>query len=195
MTDIHSSSKLNNHSLQEMILGAGCFWCVEAVFKELKGVDHVEPGYAGGDMQNPTYEQVCTGRTGHAEVIRVQYDPNVIGIDQLLEVFFHVHDPTTKNRQGADVGTQYRSVIFYRTEEEKEQAKSKIQEVDQRGLWQNPIVTTVEPQKNYTTAEEYHHHFFDTHAGQPYCSMVIAPKLNKFRSAFAGWRKTSEADG
>lgn len=186
MSDVHATSTdPSNPQLHEMILGAGCFWCVEAVFKELKGVHHVEPGYAGGDMQNPSYEQVCTGRTGHAEVIRLLYDPTMIGFEQLLEVFFHVHDPTTKNRQGADVGPQYRSVVFYHHEDEKKRAEAKLREVDQRDLWREPIVTTLEPVKNYATAENYHHDYYARHGGQPYCSMVIAPKVKKFRAVFA----------
>jgi peptide-methionine (S)-S-oxide reductase len=165
-------------------LGGGCFWCVEAVFYELRGVEKVESGYSGGSRPNPSYEQVCSGATGHAEVIQLTYDPKVISLQDLLKIFFTVHDPTTLNRQGADVGTQYRSVIFYRSDEQKAAAQQTISEIQAAGLWNDPIVTEVAPFKAFYKAENYHQKYFELNGSQPYCRMVIAPKIAKFRDHY-----------
>ncbi|QYJ15897.1 Peptide methionine sulfoxide reductase MsrA 2 [Rubrobacter xylanophilus DSM 9941] len=170
--------------LETATLGGGCFWCVEAVFDELRGVERVEPGYSGGHVENPTYEQVCTGRTGHAEVVRVWFDPRQISYRELLEVFFAVHDPTTKDRQGPDVGPQYRSVIFYHDEEQRRTAEEVISELEARGVWERPIVTEVAPLTAFYPAEDYHRDYFRRNPGQPYCQVVIAPKVAKFRKEY-----------
>ena len=166
------------------ILGAGCFWCVEAVFDDLKGVKDVESGYAGGHVPNPTYEQVCGKQTGHVEVVKIVYDDAVLSFKDLLRVFFAVHDPTTKDQQGADVGPQYRSAIFYQTEEEAAEARAVIAEVDAQGIYPRPIVTVVEPYTNYYAAEGYHQEYFANNPRQPYCMAVVAPKVAKFRKQF-----------
>ncbi len=162
--------------------GSGCFWCSEAVFSELQGVLKVEPGYAGGNVPNPTYEQVCTDSTGHAEVAQITYDPSAISYRELLEVLFSTHDPTTLNRQGADEGTQYRSVIFYGDQDQRAQAQSIISELTRDHVFKNPIVTEVVPLEAFYPAEEYHRDYFRRNPSQPYCQAVIAPKLAKFRS-------------
>jgi peptide-methionine (S)-S-oxide reductase len=164
-------------------LGGGCFWCLEAVFGELDGVISVESGYAGGKRPNPTYQQVCSGATGHVEVVRVKFDPGVISYHDILEVFFTIHDPTTLNRQGNDVGTQYRSVIFYHSPEQKATAEQVIQEIS--SLWDDPIVTQVESAPEFYLAEDYHQAYFTTNSTQPYCQFVVAPKVRKFRTKFA----------
>jgi peptide-methionine (S)-S-oxide reductase len=165
-------------------LGGGCFWCTEAVFTELKGVEKVEPGYAGGTVPNPTYEQVCSDRTGHAEVVQVTFNPTLISYEEFLKIFFTVHDPTTLNRQGADVGTQYRSVIFYHSDEQKSIAKQVVGELTAAKLWKAPIVTQIEPFKVFYKAEPYHLDYFKNNPRQPYCQMVIAPKVRKFREHY-----------
>jgi len=176
---------MNKENLETAVLAGGCFWCTEAVFQQLKGVDHVESGYAGGHVANPTYEQVCTGNTGHAEVIKIWYDPQVINFEGLLEVFFKTHDPTSLNRQGADVGTQYRSAIFYRNEKEKEIAANIIKDLDDSGYYSEKVVTTLEPLKTYYAAENYHQDYFRVKGDQnPYCQMVVKPKLEKFEKVF-----------
>jgi peptide-methionine (S)-S-oxide reductase len=166
-------------------LGGGCFWCVEAVFDDLKGVESVESGYSGGAMPNPSYSQVCTGTTGHAEVIQVVFDPKVISYKEILQVFFTVHDPTTLNRQGADVGTQYRSVIFYHNDQQKAVAEQVIKEINEAKIWDDPIVTELSPIKEFYKAEDYHQEYFKLNSGQPYCRVVIAPKVRKFREHFS----------
>jgi len=166
--------------------GGGCFWCLEAVFEQLKGVQKVESGYAGGPVNNPSYEQVCSGRTGHAEVVQVTFEPQEISFPDILNVFFATHDPTTLNRQGPDVGTQYRSVIFYRTPTQKEAAENKITELNAAQIWDAPIVTEVKPFQPFYPAEDYHQKYFQGHPAQPYCQVVIAPKVAKFRKQFAG---------
>lgn len=171
-------------NLNQATLGAGCFWCVEAIFKELKGVISVEAGYAGGEVREPGYEEVCSGTTGHAEVARITFDPGIITYDELLEVFFHVHDPTTRNRQGADIGKQYRSVIFFHDEIQKKTAQEIFQQINGSGLWEDPLVTAIEPLNNYYTAENYHQDFFAQNSDNPYCESVIAPKLRNFHNAF-----------
>jgi peptide-methionine (S)-S-oxide reductase len=165
-------------------LGGGCFWCVEAVYDDLKGVLSVESGYSGGTAANPTYEQVCTGKTGHAEAVQVTFDPNVISYQQILNVFFTVHDPTTLNRQGADIGTQYRSVIFYHTPDQKATAEQVIREFATAKLWDHPIVTELASFKAFYRAEDYHQEYFANNADQPYCRAVVAPKVAKFREHF-----------
>ena len=166
------------------VFGAGCFWCVEAIYQRVNGVVSVESGYAGGHLENPTYREVTTGRTGHAEVAKVIYDPSVISYKELLEVFWHTHDPTTLNRQGADVGPQYRSAIFYLNEAQKEIAEESLKETDRSGLWGAPIVTEITPLTNYSTAEDYHQNYFNNNPNAGYCSIVIAPKVAKFKKNF-----------
>lgn len=170
--------------LEQATLGGGCFWCLEAVFLDLKGVLRVQSGYAGGHVPNPTYEQVCTGQTGHAEVIRVDFDPEALTYADLLKVFFAIHDPTTLNRQGADVGTQYRSAIFTHGPQQAETAKAVIAELSAEGLFDAPIVTQVEPLDVFYPAEEYHQDYFARNPYQPYCMAVVAPKVVKFRKQF-----------
>ena len=166
-------------------LGGGCFWCLEPVYDELKGVESVLPGYAGGQTPNPTYQQVCGGNTGHAEVVQVAFDPSVISFEDVLHVFFSVHDPTTPNRQGADVGTQYRSAIFYRSPEQQATARRVAKEIEESGIWgARPIVTEVAPFTRFYPAEEYHHRYFERNPEQGYCRFVIAPKVAKFREKY-----------
>ena len=169
---------------KEATFGNGCFWCTEAVFQNLTGVESVESGYAGGKVENPTYRDVCTGTTGHAEVIRIHYDADVIDFATLLEVFWKTHDPTTLNRQGNDVGTQYRSVIFYHDEEQRKLAESYKKKLDESGAFDRPIVTEISALTNYYSAESYHQNYFNDNPGQPYCLFVIRPKLEKFREVF-----------
>ena len=169
---------------EKITLGGGCFWCVEAVFDELKGVTDVVSGYAGGSVVNPTYRQICTGTTGHAEVIQVSYDPARTTTREVLEVFFTVHDPTTLNRQGADVGTQYRSVIFYHTPDQKAVAEQLIKELNAAKIWKSPIVTEVTPFKVFYPAEDYHQEYYRMNGSQPYCRIVIEPKVTKFRKQY-----------
>ncbi len=166
-------------------LAGGCFWCLEAVFDDLRGVLDVVSGYSGGSMPNPTYSQVTSGHTGHAEVVQVTFDPSVISFAEILEVFFSIHDPTTLNRQGPDVGTQYRSEVFYHSPEQKAVTEQVISELEQQGVWDNPIVTQVTPFEAFYPAEGYHHEYYANNTRQPYCQMVIAPKLAKFRKKYA----------
>ena len=166
-------------------LGGGCFWCLEAVFEQLRGVSKVVSGYAGGVQSNPTYQQVCTGTTGHAEVVQISFDPAVISFADLLDVFFTTHDPTTLNRQGADVGTQYRSAIYYHSSAQKEQAERKIAEWNAADAWGRPIVTEISPLATFYPAEDYHQGYFRQNPHQGYCQAVIAPKVVKFRKKFA----------
>jgi peptide-methionine (S)-S-oxide reductase len=166
------------------VLGGGCFWCLEPIFQDLKGVHRVEPGYAGGHVPNPTYKQVCGGDTGHAEVVEVEFDPNDISFEDILRVFFTVHDPTTRNRQGADVGTQYRSTILYSSPEQKATAERVIREIEASGVWGRPIVTEVAPLDRFYPAEEYHHRYYERNPYAGYCQVVIAPKVAKFRSKY-----------
>jgi peptide-methionine (S)-S-oxide reductase len=165
-------------------LGGGCFWCMEAVFSELRGVEKIEPGYSGGVPGHPTYEQVSTGTTGHAEVVQIEFDPKEISFEEILEIFFVVHDPTTLNRQGADVGTQYRSVIFYHNDEQKATAKQVIKKITEAKIWDAPIVTQIEPFKAFYRAEEHHKRYFKKHPEQPYCRLVITPKITKLREQY-----------
>jgi peptide-methionine (S)-S-oxide reductase len=170
---------------ETITLGGGCFWCIEAVFGELKGVQRVESGYSGGTVPNPTYKQVCTGETGHAESVQITFDPSVISPRQILEVFFTVHDPTTLDRQGADAGTQYRSVVFYRGEEQKRVAEQVIRELENEKLYgDKPFVTQVVPFSAFYKAENYHQEYYESNPNQPYCQVVISPKVEKFRKKF-----------
>ena len=171
-------------NLETITLGGGCYWCVEAVYENLDGVKSVVSGFSGGKVANPTYEDVCTGTTGHAEVVQVTYDKTKTDINEIFQVFFMVHDPTTLNRQGADVGTQYRSVIFYKTEEQKKAAQSIIAELNKAKVYNSPIVTKVEPFKVFYKAEDYHQNYYANNKNQPYCKMVIQPKIEKFEKVF-----------
>lgn len=179
----------SDNRLEQATFGAGCFWCVEAVFQQLNGVKKVEAGYAGGEVKNPSYREVCTGRTGHAEVAQVTYNPEVIDYETLLEVFWHAHNPTTLNRQGADKGTQYRSAIFYHNDEQKRKAAESLAKTDASDLWDDPIVTTLEPLDVFYPAEDYHQDYFKNNEGAPYCNMVIKPKLEKLQKEFPGLLK------
>jgi peptide-methionine (S)-S-oxide reductase len=170
-----------NTNVETITLAGGCFWCLEAVFDEMKGVLSVDSGYSNGHVANPSYRDVCTGKTGHAEVVRIMFDPSVIQFKDILNVFFAFHDPTTLNRQGADTGTQYRSGIYYHTSEQKEIAEALIKDLNEQNIWDNPIVTEVEPIKDFYMAEEYHQEYFAKNPYHPYCMAVIAPKVNKFR--------------
>jgi peptide-methionine (S)-S-oxide reductase len=165
-------------------LAGGCFWCLEAVFEQMRGVESVVSGYAGGKVPNPRYEDVCTGRTGHAEVVQVTFDPDELSYQELLEVFFTIHDPTTLNRQGADEGTQYRSAIFTHSPEQEQTAREVIRDLEAEGVWDNPIVTQIEPLTQFYPAETYHQGYFGRNQGQPYCQVVIAPKVAKFRQKY-----------
>jgi peptide-methionine (S)-S-oxide reductase len=173
-----------SEALEKATLGAGCFWCIEAVFQELQGVHRVISGYAGGHVDHPTYHQVCSGKTGHAEVAQITFDPNIISFAAVLEVFWRTHDPTTLNRQGADVGTQYRSAIFYHSEAQRLTAERSKQEAEAAGLWPNPIVTEITPLGNFYAAEDYHQNFYRQNPSQPYCLFLIEPKLRKLRKDF-----------
>ncbi|MBE7433977.1 MAG: peptide-methionine (S)-S-oxide reductase MsrA [Anaerolineales bacterium] len=179
-----------NANYETITLAGGCFWCLEAVYDEVKGVLSVDSGYSNGHLKNPTYRQVCSGDSGHAEVVQIKFDPAVIGVRDILNVFFRIHDPTTLNRQGADVGPQYRSGIYYHTPEQKEIAESLIDELNAQKIWDNPIVTEVEPVKDFYIAEDYHQEYFAKNPYQPYCMAVVAPKVSKFRKHYQElWRK------
>ena len=171
--------------MDKATFGSGCFWCTEAVFQRLKGVSGVKSGYAGGDVDNPTYKEVCSGKTGHAEVVQVTYDPAVISFAELLEVFWKTHDPTTLNRQGNDVGTQYRSAVFYHNDEQKNQAEEFKEKLQFEKVWPDPIVTEITAFSNFFPAEDYHENYFNTNGSQPYCSFVVAPKVEKFEKVFS----------
>lgn len=181
MTD---QADAQNENYETAVLGAGCFWCVEAIYQRVNGVVAVESGYAGGHVENPTYNQVVSGKTGHAEVAKVTFNPEEISFEELLEVFWHTHDPTTLNRQGADVGTQYRSAIFYNSLEQKKIAEESKKRTDKSDLWDDPIVTEITPLSNYSVAEDYHQNYFNNNPNAGYCSVVIAPKLAKFKKDF-----------
>ncbi len=173
--------------------GSGCFWCSEAIFLDVKGVLKVQSGYSGGTVENPTYKQVCTGTTGHAEVVQLTYDPSVISYDELLEIFWHTHDPTTLNRQGNDVGTQYRSVIFYHNDEQRKRAEYYKQKLNEENVYNNPVVTEIVPFKAFYPAEDYHQNYYALNSNAPYCTFVIQPKLEKFRKVFANKLKPAKA--
>ena len=172
-------------TVETATLGGGCFWCLEEIFLQLKGVTRVRSGYAGGHKPNPTYEEVCGGDTGHAEVVQIEFDPSVISYKEILEVFFATHDPTTPDRQGNDIGPQYRSIILYHTPRQKEIAEEVMEEVEAAGIYADPLVTQLEPLTQFYPAEEYHEKYFRRNPFQPYCNFVIAPKVAKFRRRFA----------
>ncbi len=176
---------MGEDKLEIATLGAGCFWCVEAVFQQLKGVESVQSGYSGGHVVNPSYREVCQKTTGHAEVVQVEFNPEIVGFEEILEVFWNVHDPTTLNRQGNDVGPQYRSAIFYHSEKQRELAESYKQQLDASGKFSNPIVTEITAWKNFFPAEEYHDDYFNLHGEEPYCRFVVRPKVEKFEKQFA----------
>lgn len=173
-----------NKGYEIATLGGGCFWCLEAIFNELRGVEKVVSGYSGGNVPNPTYREVCSGTTDHAETVQITFDPQLISFRELLQVFFTIHDPTTLNRQGADVGTQYRSVIFYHTPEQKAIAQEVIAEFEKAKVWDAPIVTALTPFEAFYPAEEYHQEYFEHNPDEPYCRIVIEPKVAKFRKQF-----------
>jgi len=174
---------------ETITLGGGCFWCTEAIFQRVKGIIKVEPGYSGGKKPYPTYREVCSGLTGHAEVVQITYNPHVISLEKILEIFWKTHDPTTLNRQGADVGTQYRSVIFYHNEQQKQTAAELKQMLDQARIWDNPIVTEISAFTHFYPAEKYHQNYFEDNPNQGYCQFVIVPKLQKFSKLFSEYRK------
>jgi len=171
-------------NLQKATFGNGCFWCTEAIFQQLNGVISTKSGYSGGHVTNPTYTAVCSGETGHAEVLQIAFDSSVISFSELLEVFWKTHDPTTLNRQGNDVGTQYRSVIFYHSAEQKEEAELGKNQVDKSGAWRDPIVTEITHFEKFYPSEDYHDSYFESHGHEPYCSLVVAPKVEKFKKEF-----------
>lgn len=170
--------------MQKVTLGGGCFWCTEAVFQTLKGVDSVISGYMGGSLKHPTYMEICNGDTGHAEVIQIAFDEEIISFNELLLIFFKTHNPTTLNRQGNDIGTQYRSIIFYENETQKLQAQQMIEQLSEEQVFDKPIITTVVPATEFYEAEDYHQNYYNDNQGKPYCAFVIQPKLNKFASEF-----------
>lgn len=172
-------------NLEQATFGAGCFWCVEAIYEIVEGIELVESGYSGGHVENPSYNEVTSGQTGHAEVARIHFDPEVISYKELLEVLWHTHNPTTLNRQGNDVGPQYRSVIFYHNEEQKRIAEASLKKTDESDLWEDPIVTEIQPLENYYVAENYHQNYFENNPNAGYCSIVIAPKIAKFKKEFS----------
>ena len=171
-------------TLEQATLGGGCFWCVEAIYQDVIGVHKVVSGYTGGERENPTYQQICSGATGHAEVVQIDFDPTVISFEEILYIFWRAHDPTTLNRQGNDAGTQYRSAVFYHDEKQKEVAERSMAETDASDLWADPIVTEIVPLINFYDGEEYHQNYFKDNPQQPYCMMVINPKMQKFRKSF-----------
>lgn len=177
---LKSTAKGEVNKLDSAILGGGCFWCIEAILNDLKGVEKVESGYSGGSVKNPTYEMVCSGKTGHAEVVKITFDPEIISYGKILEIFFHIHDPTTLNRQGNDIGTQYRSVIFYNSDVQKKTAEEVIKNITASGLWGDPVVTEVTALEEYYPAENYHQDYYNNNKEKSYCSIVIAPKIAKF---------------
>ena len=176
--------------METATLGGGCFWCLEAVYDEMAGVESVESGYMGGHVKNPSYREVCGGKTGHAEVVQLRFDPATVSYRDILEIFFAIHDPTTPDRQGNDVGPQYRSAIFYHSDEQRRTAEEVIQELEAERVWRDPVVTEVSPATDYYRAEDYHQEYFRNNPNQPYCAYVVAPKVKKFREKFAARRKT-----
>lgn len=178
-------SQIKTESMDTITLGAGCFWCVEAIFQDIKGVESVVSGYANGTVKNPSYKEVCTGRTGHAEVVQLVYNPETVSLTKILEVFFQTHDPTTLNKQGGDVGTQYRSGIYYHNDSQKEVATDVFNKLDDAGAFTNPIVTEIKAIESFYPAEDYHQDYFDLNGSQPYCTAVIRPKVEKFKKTFS----------
>ena len=187
---IKSKTTERPSNLEIATFGGGCFWCIEAIFQQLEGVTKVESGYSGGNTENPTYKEVCSGNTGHAEVCQITFNPKIISFDELLEVFWEIHDPTTLNRQGNDIGTQYRSIILYHSEEQKQKADDYKNYIDKSGIWENPIVTEIVPFEKFYKAENYHQNYYYQNSDQPYCSYVITPKIEKFQKIFENKLKT-----
>jgi len=183
--DMSKTSHNENTNFEIATLGAGCFWCTEAVFERINGVEKVVSGYSGGHVKNPSYKEVCNGTTGHAEVCQVYFNPGIISFRELLDVFWHTHDPTTLNRQGNDVGTQYRSVIFYHNDDQKKTAEKSKQEMTNSGTFEDPIITEINPLINFYEAEDYHQDYFNNNPNQPYCSFVIAPKVKKLKAKYS----------
>ncbi len=183
-SQMNTSAKTHEHKTDTATFGAGCFWCTEAQFQQLKGVTKVESGFSGGHVNNPTYKEVCTGTTGHAEVCNVYYDPSIISFDELLAAFWTCHDPTTLNRQGNDVGTQYRSVVFYHNNEQKQKAESYKKKLNDEKAWDSPVVTEISPFTHFYVAEDYHQNYYNENGEAPYCHFVIQPKVAKFRKIF-----------
>ena len=175
---------VNNNNLELATFGSGCFWCIEAIFQRVEGVEKVVSGYSGGHVKNPTYKEVCQGTTGHAEVCQLSYDPDIVSFEELLEVFWQTHDPTTLNRQGNDVGTQYRSAVFYHNDQQKALAEKYKEKLDESGAFKDPIVTEIKAYKSMYVAEDYHQNYFNENGSQPYCSFVIQPKIEKFEKVF-----------
>lgn len=173
------------NEIKQATFGNGCFWCTEAIFRELRGVESVRSGYSGGHTDNPSYKEVCTGDTGHAEVVRIEYDADAISFEEILEVFWKTHDPTTLNRQGNDVGTQYRSVIFYHDEGQRQIAEDYKNQLGNAGIWSDPIVTEITPFEKFYPAEDYHDNYLASHGNEPYCAFVVRPKVEKFKKAFS----------
>ena len=187
-----SSSKSSSMGTETITFGSGCFWCTEAIFQQVKGVEKVVSGYSGGHVVNPTYEEVCGKETGHAEVCQLTFDPSQVSVDELLEIFWQTHDPTTLNQQGNDIGPQYRSVVFYHNQHQKERAEYFLNELNKSGAYDKPIVTTIESYKNFYKAENYHQNYYNQNGNQPYCYFVIRPKLEKFEKAFKNKMKTKQ---
>jgi len=179
-----SKNMTENIKMETATFGTGCFWCTEAIFQQLEGVSKVTSGYSGGKVESPTYKQVCTGTTGHAECLNIEYDPSKITFDELLEIFWQVHDPTTLNRQGNDIGTQYRSVVFYHNEEQKAKVEKYKTALNKSGAWDNPVVTTLEPFVKFYPAEDYHQNYYNDNKNEGYCQFVIRPKVEKFEKVF-----------
>lgn len=175
---------IDQNKNQIAVFAGGCFWCTEAIFKRLKGVIEVLPGYSGGNVENPTYEQVCSGKTGHAEAIQIEFDSTIISYEKLLEIFFYTHDPTTKDRQGNDIGTQYRSVVFYNSDEQEEKAEKFIEDLEKNKVFNSPILTAIEPLGRFYIAEDYHKNYFDNNKNTLYCNLTIMPKINKLIEKF-----------
>ena len=184
MNDPQAENSNNTDGFEEITLANGCFWCTEAVFKRVRGIVSVIPGYSGGFLDDPSYDQVCTGETGHAEAIQIRFDPKIIPLEKLFEIFWYTHDPTTLNRQGNDVGTQYRSAIFYQTPKQKDTANLVKEDIEKKKVYSNPIVTEITPFKNFYPAEKYHKNYYDNNKNVPYCSYVINPKVQKLLSKF-----------
>lgn len=193
-TNKKTKVKMENSNLKQITFGGGCFWCVESSFNLLKGVESAVSGYSGGTKQNPTYEEVCTGETGHAEVVQITYDPKIITYDQLMDVFFFLHDPRQLNRQGNDIGTQYRSIIFYNDDAEKAAAENAIKTSEESGKWPGKYVTEIKKFEKFWPAEQYHQGYYEANPNQPYCSAVVGPKIQKFKKHYGdlGWLKAEE---
>ncbi len=179
-----NTKAMTTNNLETAIFGGGCFWCTEAVFQNTEGVKKVASGYSGGKVKNPSYDQVCSGTTGHAEVVKIEYNPQKVSYTDLLFIFFKTHNPTTLNRQGADIGTQYRSAIFYMNEEQKQLAEKMIRELEKKNIWEKPIVTEISAYSNFYEAEDYHQNFYRNNKAHPYCNFIISPKLEKFKKEF-----------